>query len=244
MDLQAEVDALKKRWHEFAETVGRPDGCPICNARVWWDGTRTRTASVRLSGKTVHIGGICCRRARCADDGCSHRWCLFPPGLGPRRHFQACVVSEAVQEYLFAPDASQESTAERYECSRRTLGRWVGWLAGLAEPAVIQERILVAQDEPVLAPLRAVTSLFRKTCSEVARKLLETAALVLAHLEALAMARGLEPPGLRSVLETVAPVGARRTTQSRPLLPEFARRRPRVHRRPCPCDRGDPIRGD
>ena len=31
-------------------------------------------------------------------------------------------------------------------------------------------------------------------------------------------------PSLRSVLETAAPLGARKTTQSRPLIPEFARR--------------------
>jgi len=194
---------------------------------VWWDGFGVRTASVRLSGKTVHIDGIRCHRARCADSGCEHRWCLFPPGLGPRRHFQACVVSDAVQEYLFGEDASQESTAKRHGCSRRTLGRWLCWLAGLAEPAAIQERILAAQDEPVPAPLRSVAGLLRKARSEPKRKLLEAAAIVLAHFESLAMAMGLEPPGLRSVLETVAPLGARQVTQLRPLLPEFARRRPR-----------------
>lgn len=226
MDLQAEVEALKKTWDEFAETVARPEGCPVCGARVWWDGFSQRTASVRRGGKTVHVDGIRCHRARCADSGCKYRWCLFPPGLGPRRHFQACVVTDAVQEYLFSEDASQASTAERHGCSRRTLGRWLSWLAGLAEPAVIQERILDAQDQPVLAPVRAVTNLLRKACSEASRKLLETAALVLAHFEGLAMAMGLEPPGLRSVLETVAPHGARQATQSRPLLPEFARRRP------------------
>lgn len=226
MDLQAAVEALKKTWNDFADSVARPASCLRCGGRVWWDGFRTRSASVRLDGETVHISGIRCHRALCSDAGCGHRWCVFPPGLGPRRHFQSCVVSDAAQEYLFAEDASLESTAQRHGCSRRTLGRWLGWLAGLAEPAVVQERILVAQGEPVLAPLRSVASLLRKAHSETKRKLLETAALVLAHLEALAMAMGLEPPGLRSVLETAAPLGARQVTQSRPLLPEFARRRP------------------
>jgi hypothetical protein len=133
-------------------------------------------------------------------------------------------VSGAVQEYLFEADTSQERIAKRYGCSRRTLGRWLGWVAGLVDPTAVQERVLAAQDALILVPLRAVASLMDKARSEAARKLLEAAALVLAHLEALAMALGLEPPGLRSVLRTAAPLGARQSTQSRPLLPEFARR--------------------
>ena len=224
MDRQ-EIEALKRAWDHFFETVARPLACLACGgAPVWWDGTRTRTASVRLGEETVHIGGIRCRRVRCADAACRHRWCLFPPGLLPRRHFQACVVAAATQEYLYAEGASQEGTAARHGCCRRTLHRWLGWLSSVAEPAAIQERILLAEGEPILAPFRAVAELARKGRTEVRRKALELAGVVLAHLEALAVALGLEPPGLKSVLETVAWRGVRQSTQKRPLLPEFARR--------------------
>jgi hypothetical protein len=135
-------------------------------------------------------------------------------------------VSAGVGEYLFAADATQEGTAARHGCSRRTLGRWIDWVARLADPSVIQERIFAAQGEPILAPLCTVASLARKARSAVKRKMLEVAALVLAHLEALAVAMGLEPPGLRGVLARVAPLGLRKSTQVQPLLPEFARRPP------------------
>jgi hypothetical protein len=225
MDVHRNAQILKEAWIRFFREVARPKACLACDgARVWWDGSRERTASIRLDDQTVHISGIPCRRARCANRDCGYRWCLLPPGLEPRRHFQACVVAAATQEYLFAKDATQEATAARHGCARRTLGRWLGWIAGLAEPSVIQERILEAQQEPILAPLRAVLDLARKACSQFQRKVLEKAACVLAHLEALAMALGLEPPALGSVLERLAPLGARRSTQGSPALPEFARR--------------------
>jgi len=224
MDLSREVALLKEAWDRFFETVSRPPACLRCGGDgVWWDGTRVRTASVRGGGITVHLTGIRCRRVRCAQPACGLRWCLFPPGLGPRRHFQACVVSAALQDYLYSPDASQEKTAARHGCVRRTLGRWLRWVAGLAEPAVIEERTLAAQGEPVLAPLRAVADLARKACTEAQRALLQRAALVLALLEGLAGAHALAPPALGSVLEHFAPLGARLGTQAKPLLPEFAR---------------------
>jgi len=227
VDLPRSVEALKQGWECFCRTVARPAACPVCcGTRIWWNGFGERSASVRLGDETFHVSGIRFRRVLCADSACRHRWSLLPPGLAPRRHFQSCVVSAAVQEYLFAPGASQESTAHRHGCSRRALGRWIGWLAGLVEPAVIQERILAAQGEPILAPVRAVARLARKARSQARSKVLEAAALVLCHLEALAAALGLAPVGLRSVLETLAPIGARQSTQARPLLPEFARRRP------------------
>jgi hypothetical protein len=154
VDLSREVALLKEAWDRFYETAARPKACLFCGGEgVWWDGTRVRTASVRAGGITVHVAGIRCRRVCCAERACGKSWCLYPPGLAPRRHFQACVVSAALQDYLYAPDASQERTAQRHGCVRRTLGRWVRWVAGLAEPSALEERTLAASGEPILAPL-------------------------------------------------------------------------------------------
>jgi len=193
VDLSREVALLKEGWDRFYETAARPEACLFCGGEraVWWNGTRVRTASVRAGGTTVHVAGIRCRRVRCAEPACGKSWCLYPPGLAPRGHFQPCVVSAALQDYLYAPDASQERTAQRHGCVRRTLGRWVRWVAGLAEPCVLEARTLAAAGEPILAPLRDVADLARKARGEAQRAVLESAALVLALLEGLAGHSGL-----------------------------------------------------
>ncbi|MFC1707825.1 hypothetical protein ACFL59_13600 [Planctomycetota bacterium] len=224
------ASALKQRWMKFFKTVRRPASCPDCgHQRVWWDGSRRRSATVLAGEAVAHIDGIPCRRARCA--GCSYRWTLRPPGMPARRHFHLDVVARAISRYLFGSRATQEAVAEEHGCSRRTLRRWLDWVAGLAEPAELACRIFEAAEEPVQSPLHAVVALARKARTAVRRAVLERAAQILSLLEAQAMALGLEPPGLRSVLEGASGRHGFTSTYAEPAIPALARGAAAVGRR-------------
>lgn len=222
MDLPEAVEALRQRWNRFADEVKKPELCGSCSApRVRWDGYRVRTASVLHDGAVHHVTGVRCRRVDCG--ACGRSWTLRPPGLAPRRHHQRGVVASAASRYLFEPAATREQVAEAHGCSRRTLGRWLCWLAGLAALSDLQRHVLDAAGEVILPPFREVADLARK--AQVAgRAVLERAAQVLTLVEQLGSAWGVQPPALGPVLEWVAGP-ADISTDARPSVPEFARRR-------------------
>lgn len=224
MELPEAVEAIRRRWARFAETARLPESCHVCRivGRVRWDGSRVRTASVRgPEGQTYHLTGIRCRRVDCG--ACSKSWTLRPPGLAPRRHYQREVIASATSQYLFEPRATRDRVAEAHGCSRRTLGRWLAWLAGLAAVADLQRHVVDATGEAVLPQFRPVTDLARKA-HRAGRGLLERAGQVLTLLEQLGSAWRLQPPALGPVLEWVAgPLDP--STDATPGVPDFARRR-------------------
>ena len=228
MDVDPEEKAQRVRqcWEQFRLAVVRPQACIACGHQgcVWWDGSGLRGTSVLVDEQVVHVTDLRYRRVKCR--ACGKRWALLPPGTIPRKHYQPCVVAEATGLYLFEPRASQQQVAAAHGCSRRTLGRWLRWLAALAEPAVLLSLVLEALDEVVLPRLREVAGLARKVRSAAGRVVLERAAQVLQLLEALAMARRLEPPGLRAVLAPLLHGRAERATYRDPLVPDLARRVP------------------
>ena len=60
----------------------KPTRCPACSStRLWWNGHRTRAASVMRSGHAHYVPELRSRRLRCAR--CRHGWTL--PTAGPRR---------------------------------------------------------------------------------------------------------------------------------------------------------------
>lgn len=122
------------------------------------------------------------------------------------------MVARAASRYLFGARASLPAIAAEHGCSPRSLGRWLGWIAGLASPAALQRRLVAALDAPLVVPMRDVAGLDRKATTPTRRRQLTRAAHVLVLLEALGSATGAEPPGLRGVLE------------ARPPFPEFAAR--------------------
>lgn len=143
----------------------------------------------------------------------------------PRRHYQLCVVAEAATQHLFAGDA-QERVAAGRGCSRRTVGRWLRWIAECADPGALGAQLLAAVGSPVLPRLRALAPRLRALRDGARRALLERAAAVLELLEALALTLSLEPPGLRGVVEHVLAGRDRITTYRAPRIPELARSHP------------------
>ena len=170
----------------------------------------------------MELAGVRCRRVKCAS--CEVSWTLRPPGLAPRRQFQLCVVARAASRYLFGDASSLSTVAVEHSCSPRSLGRWLGWIAGLASPAGLERHLVATLDAPVLVPLRNVAGLELKATTPARRRRLTRAAPVLVLLEALGRATGAEPPGLRGVLERVVAGRDRVTTEARPRVPELAAR--------------------
>ena len=242
MDVSQAAAALKREWQEWFETVELPDECVYCGddkdggdnagqddqegeerkARIVWNGSRARSASVLLEEVVVHIHMMRCRRVRCQL--CRRGWTLRPAGMVARRHFQLEVVSKAVSELAFEAKATQEAVAAKFRCDRRTVVRWVAWVAEVFAAEELQAAVLAAVG-PVLTALRPVAGLARKALRSARCWLLERAVRVLSLVEVLATARGLEPPGLRSVVRAAAGERDGATTYASPRLrvPDFAR---------------------
>jgi len=205
-------------WREFFDRDEIPAACRSCgDPHVTRDGTAERSAIVRQGEATVAIDGIRLRRVQCGE--CDTSWRLYPPGLLPRRRYQLCVVSEAVSTYLFDPEATRPAVAEVATCAVRTVGRWFRWVAGVAEPAQLQARLVEVLDE-VVVPLFPDVVIRNHAVGGLLRR----AATNLVGIETLARAIGLAPPGLASLV--VALVAGRDgwTTYARPAVPEFASR--------------------
>ena len=212
---------LKESWDCFYEARRRPGACPECRAsRVWWNGSPSRAASALVDGAVCHFRDVRCRRAKCRS--CGNRWVVRPPGISPNRHYQLCVVAHAVSGYLFGERVTQAKVAQEHDCSERTVGRWLRWAGQVASPVALQREILEASG-PILPAIPAVANLARKARTAVRRQIVTRAAQILSLLEALGMARCLEPPGLRGVIERVLRDRATIATYARPLIPDFAR---------------------
>jgi transposase-like protein len=183
------LDELRARWR--AALAQRGD-CPRCHSpRVWHNGIRWRKASLRQGDQTVFIHDVPVRRLRCGD--CERRWSAAPEGVATRAHYQPCVVAPAVAAEVLDAGASQSQVARAYGCCRRTLWRWVGRVATLAEPAVLARRLAAEAQTPEMpAPPPQVKA--RRSPAGMA--LGQRAVWVLALLEALASLAGLTPPGL------------------------------------------------
>jgi hypothetical protein len=208
----------------------KPEHCIYCQGKaVSWRGFRLRTASALVDdgegSEVVYHHDIANRRVKCATAGCGRSWTLRPPGIFPRRHYQLCVVAAATSQYLHQGQASQEAVAAAYGCSRRSLGRWLTWESQIAKPSDLQRHILDVAEAPLLVKTQPVGNLARMAVAASHRQILAAAAMVLGLLEMLAAALGYEPPGLRSVLETVVGNRDRVTTLAAPAVPELARRR-------------------
>lgn len=213
-----EIEALTAAWADPSR-LKRPSECIFCRtSRIWWNGYRMRTASVLMGQDSVLVEAVC-RRAKCA--GCRKSWTVRPAGLVAHKHYQLCLVAHVLQAYLFAAKATQAEVTRSVDASERSLRRWTEWTAQLAKPQTCQRQLLAAADAVVLPELREVPEVERKARKD-RRGLLVVAAQVLCLLEALGCAWGLEPPGLRGVLEQVTMGRAGWCTYARPIIPEDA----------------------
>ncbi len=216
-------ELIKAEWDRFYESVPRPCECLFCSCiRIWWDGSRARTASVRGEGKTHWLAEVLCRRVKCSS--CRKSWTLRPPGLMPQRHFQLCVAAEGATTYLFAPEPSIAQVAREVGASHWTVSRWIGWLGEVATPSELYRHVLNAAGAALAVSLLSATELPRRARNASVALLRSAAAQVLCLFEALGAALALEPPGLRCVVEAVLANRYRVTTYARPNIPEFANR--------------------
>lgn len=227
MDVHAMARVCKGKWQRFFETVNKPKRCIYCKGKkVSWRGSRTRTASLLVEGpehtEVIYLNDIACRRVKCCNEGCRRSWTLRPPGLFPRRHYQLCVVASATSQYLFAEHASLGAVAAAHTCSARSLGRWLTWEAQIAKPADLQRHLLDVSAAPLLVKARPVAHLARKALDVTRQQTLAIVSAALGLFEALGSALGYEPPGIRSVLETVVGNRDRVTTFKSPAVPELA----------------------
>lgn len=116
----------------------RPAVCPRCDfTRVWFNGWCWVFCVVLVDGTVHRFGdGLPLRRCICAR--CHARWTMRPSFLYPHRSFEPDVVEAAGAAYLSAATATYRSIAARYQCSARSVWRWVSWLATLVSvPALL-----------------------------------------------------------------------------------------------------------
>lgn len=129
-----DVPPTGKRCKKHAD---RPGPCPVCGRPGWWNGTRlikrvvfVLAAVLRWAEQFVR------RRARCSDRSCSGgSWTVYEPGGYPHRAFLLSVVAFVVAAMAAGEGATLTSVARTYGCDRRSVGRWVRWVAGLGSSA-------------------------------------------------------------------------------------------------------------
>jgi hypothetical protein len=183
------IEELRVRWEE---ALSYRRSCPRCESeRVWHNGIRLRKASLMDGDETVFVTDIPVRRLRCGD--CGRRWTHAPECVTSRGHYQPCVVAQAVAQVALDVARPASEVAREHGCHRRSRGRWLARVAGVADPAVLAAAVL-RESATLVVPSPPVT--VRPTRSSRLSAILSRAAWVLALLEALASLRGLSPPGL------------------------------------------------
>lgn len=214
---------IDQRWRLYYETAQLPPQCIYCgDSRVNFNGSRKRSASVLVLTVVVFLAELMCRRVKCG--GCHKSWTLRPPELVAHKHFQLCVVAHAVSGYLFDPAGTLSGVAAEHGCSRKTVKRWLGWTAAVAQPETVQRKVVEATEAPLLPPPSAVAQLDRKARGNaVWRMVLQRAAEVLALMERLCSGWQLEPPGLVAVVRRVVGERSGIGTYARPAIPELVR---------------------
>jgi hypothetical protein len=222
MNLAKAGQKFKQQWDRFFETAEKPLCCIFCEGtKIYWNGQRQRTASVMIDNEVFYLTDILCKRVKCATPGCKKSWTLRPAGLMPRRHYQLCVVANAANKFLFDPQATLTLVARLHSCCRRSVGRWLNWIAGIADPQALTRRLLNISKNAASTTAFKVSDIFQKAAS-TGKKIFERTAQNLCILEALGTAYGYEPPGLRAVVEAAISNRDRVTTYHRPSIPELA----------------------
>lgn len=109
----------------------------MCGRPAWWNGTRLIKRVVFVLAAALRWGEqFVRRRARCSDRSCSAgSWTVYEPGGYPRRMFLLSVVAFAVAAMAISEGTTLTAVARECACDRRSVGRWVRWVAGLAAPA-------------------------------------------------------------------------------------------------------------
>ena len=220
MNVQEEAKKLKQQWNQFFEEVKKPCECMFCKCmKLFWNGRRERTASVLIGDQTVHLIDILCRRIKCSQ--CKKSWTIRPEGLMPGRHYQLCVVAHAASRFLFDSDATLSKVADIYKCARRTVGRWLKWIAGIAKPSELIRRLFAISKES-MDRVEKVKDIENKVVHTGAQPF-KRAARNLLLLQALARVIGYTGNGFQSMVESAIFNRNGVTTYDDPFIPELAR---------------------
>jgi len=221
MNLHNCGEELKEQWERFSQTVDKPSTCLFCQgSRIQWNGHRIRTASVLIGDQVKYLNDIPCRRVKCGQ--CHQSWTLRPPGLMPRRHYQLCVVANATSRFLLGPHATLTLVAQAHCCCRRTVGRWLHWVGGVADPSRLIRRLFRVSKQRNFTTAFQVSDILRRA-RNTGKMIFRHTAQILGLLDALAMAYGYEPPGLGTMVEAAIYNRDRVTTYRSPFIPELAR---------------------
>jgi len=216
------TQAIVEQWQRYYETVSRPKQCLLCSGdRIYFNGSRCRSASVWADDRVVYVSDFVCRRVKCKQ--CKNSWTLRPEGVIAHKHYQLCVLSRAVSDYLFEPGGTLSAVGQAYRCSRKTVKRWVCWSASIASENHLVSEIVSATDAPILPRLGQVAELCCKSRDAAMQKVMKTAAQVLSLMECLCSAWQLEPPGLKAVVQTVLGDKSGIGTYAQPFIPELVR---------------------
>lgn len=141
------VDGWTPEINEYLKKIGpkvgrpdRPRKCLVCPCEwIWFDGWRF-VYCVILIDQTVKRfeNGLPLQRVACSE--CNHSWTLRPYFIYPHREFEPEVTEAAAMAYLSEVDATYKKIGNRYQCSPRSVWRWVGWIGrALSAPSLIAE---------------------------------------------------------------------------------------------------------
>jgi hypothetical protein len=223
MSLHKDGEEFKVRCDRFFETVKKPCRCLFCQGRrIYWNGHRGRGASVLEGDEVVYLPDILCKRVKCANPECKKSWTLRPLGLMPRRHYQLCVVASATRQFLFQPRTTLTSVATAHRCCRRTLGRWLHWIGGIAKPSDLIRRWFSVSNKDAFTAVFELSRVFKQSVG-TKRKAFQHTARAFCILEALGTLYEYEPPAFRGLIEAVISNRDRVTTYRFPTIPELAR---------------------
>lgn len=187
--------------------------CPGCQVPASPKGFRV-VAQILVDGAgRIHRDPDVIRiRAQCRNKGCSQGgWTVYEPGGYPHRRYTLAVVAWGVGEVASTPGATLAGVAERLECDRTTLARWVIGVTGLDEVEVLSRACARIDPDGLPPPSLPIVSmpsgdLLSHRGPRGAALLFPLAGLVLLLLERLAELRRRwgelveEGPGLVAIL--------------------------------------------
>ena len=136
----------------------------------------------------------------------------------PGRHYQLCIVAHAASRFLFDSDATLSKVADIYKCARRTVGRWLKWIAGIAKPSELI-RCLFAISKESVEKVKDSENKIAHTGAQFFKR----AARNLLILQALAKVIEYTANGFQSMVESAIFNRAGITTYDDPFIPELAR---------------------
>lgn len=142
----------------------------------------------RGRGKVQRESDSIRRRARCSDRDCEGgSWTVYAVAAYPHRVFQLAVTVSAVTQVIFGSAVSLAAVATRHACSRRSLARWIAWIAGLADPGHLARACARLDPDGIARSVLASVDTIRKRAGAVLR--------LFDRLVAILRDRGVRLPG-------------------------------------------------